>query len=295
MAENWLARLNPQIHCSWHGSWRKGFIEPARTVCDHELVAVSEGECLIELAGRSLRVRQGSYAIIPPGQVHRTVCTGELVTRHCVHFDWIWQGDFMDDRENLWTYGPVAAMPEGWLRPAPDFVPFERVGCGSMEDPELIFDLFRSVEARRGFSDELNSNLARSSFQEILIRLFAASAPEETDAPANETLLALEVKRLLDEAEFPLDGSVRSLVARCGRSYEHLCRIFKRKFGIPPLRYLTYAKLERARSQLRAGRSSVSEIAFELGFSDLAHFSKTFKKYSGMAPLEYARRSQSQG
>ena len=47
--------------------------------------------------------------------------------------------------------------------------------------------------------------------------------------------------------------------------------------------------INRAKSLLRSNNSSVSEIAFDLGYEYSQHFSKTFKKRTGMTPMEYRR------
>lgn len=46
-------------------------------------------------------------------------------------------------------------------------------------------------------------------------------------------------------------------------------------------------RMKRAEELLREGRLNVSEIAYKLDFSDPFHFSKSFKKHTGMSPSEY--------
>jgi AraC-like DNA-binding protein len=45
--------------------------------------------------------------------------------------------------------------------------------------------------------------------------------------------------------------------------------------------------MERAAAMLREGKQNVSEVAWALGFTDPAYFSKVFKKYFGRSPKEY--------
>ncbi len=53
---------------------------------------------------------------------------------------------------------------------------------------------------------------------------------------------------------------------------------------------LAEARLTLARSYLDEGRLPVTEIAFVLGFADTSAFSRAFRRWTGLAPSDYARR-----
>ena len=57
--------------------------------------------------------------------------------------------------------------------------------------------------------------------------------------------------------------------------------------GIPPHRYLTGRRLDRARRMLLAGRRP-AEVAVEVGFHDQAHLTRHFKRMLGVTPGAYA-------
>ncbi len=65
---------------------------------------------------------------------------------------------------------------------------------------------------------------------------------------------------------------------------------FKRKFssvyGSSPNKYITSKRLEKAQSLLNTTDLSISEIAYDSGFSDVGYFSKTFKKHYNRTPSE---------
>ncbi|MCV9965788.1 AraC family transcriptional regulator [Pararhizobium sp. BT-229] len=69
-----------------------------------------------------------------------------------------------------------------------------------------------------------------------------------------------------------------------------LARQFRSSLGTSPHRYLIMRRLERARAMIGSGRSLV-DIALETGFSDQAHFTRHFKKASGMTPGRWANLS----
>ncbi len=72
-----------------------------------------------------------------------------------------------------------------------------------------------------------------------------------------------------------------------GLSPYRLGRLFAASVGVPPHAYQLQLRIERAKRLLLAGRS-VSDTAHEVGFFDLSHFSRHFKRQVGVSPGRYA-------
>ena len=85
------------------------------------------------------------------------------------------------------------------------------------------------------------------------------------------------------------DISLLALARLVQLSPYHFSRAFKQSFGMPPHRYLTSRRIERAKSLLVERRLSVTEIGFEVGFSESSSFSAAFRKLTGEAPTDYRR------
>jgi len=64
---------------------------------------------------------------------------------------------------------------------------------------------------------------------------------------------------------------------------------FKETFGNTVFGYLAETRLELAKNDLLDKKKSVSEIAFELGYSSVQHFSNAFKKKFGVSPGRLSR------
>lgn len=68
------------------------------------------------------------------------------------------------------------------------------------------------------------------------------------------------------------------------------CNAFKATTGKTFNTYLTSFRLQVAARLLSAGMMDITEIAYKVGFSDLPHFSRTFKKYYNISPSEYRKK-----
>lgn len=76
------------------------------------------------------------------------------------------------------------------------------------------------------------------------------------------------------------------LARTAGMSLSTFKRMFQRHIGAPPGKWLRKKRIERARALLRNSGKSISDIAFELGYSDAAAFSKAYKQTMGVNPTD---------
>ena len=66
-----------------------------------------------------------------------------------------------------------------------------------------------------------------------------------------------------------------------------LMRLFKTAIGTSPANFITMQRISRAKILLTNTNMSITTIANETGFFDNAHFTRTFKKLTGMSPTQY--------
>ena len=69
-----------------------------------------------------------------------------------------------------------------------------------------------------------------------------------------------------------------------GMSVSSLSARFKKTFGLAPKAYLLQYRMRHAAHLLANRNLTISEIATQVGYDDLFHFSKTFKKHFGTSP-----------
>ncbi len=72
-----------------------------------------------------------------------------------------------------------------------------------------------------------------------------------------------------------------------GRSLSSFNREFRREYNMPPHKWIKQKRLELAKKLLAQTPKAVSDVYLEVGFEDLAHFSRSFKNYFGQNPSDF--------
>ncbi|MFD0672806.1 response regulator [Cohnella sp. GCM10027633] len=75
-------------------------------------------------------------------------------------------------------------------------------------------------------------------------------------------------------------------------SGNYLSTLFKQELGINFLDFIHQYRIEKAKALLQAGDSKIQTVAREVGYFDEAHFTKTFKKWTGSLPSQYKKEQQ---
>jgi AraC-like DNA-binding protein len=73
------------------------------------------------------------------------------------------------------------------------------------------------------------------------------------------------------------------------KDYSYLSHLFSEVEGITIEKYVIHQKIERVKELLVYDETSLSEIAFQLGYSSVAHLSAQFKKVTGLTPTHFKK------
>lgn len=87
--------------------------------------------------------------------------------------------------------------------------------------------------------------------------------------------------------------TIERMAKRVNLSPSRFHALYKKIFGKSPMDDLIHARIQNAQNALLFSNESVSEIATELGYSNLPHFIRQFKAISGTTPSQY-RESRSE-
>lgn len=87
------------------------------------------------------------------------------------------------------------------------------------------------------------------------------------------------------------DITVNLISSNLNISSSYLSQIFKKEIGTSIIKYIITYRVEKAKELFSSSDELIYNIAEKVGFSDEKHFSKTFKKITGLTPMQYKKQN----
>ena len=132
-----------------------------------------------------------------------------------------------------------------------------------------VLELIHMGQKLNPIESMLNSTNASSRISSLFIELLERQFPIENDAQM------MQLKAPIDFAK------------TLGVHINHLNKVLKETTGNSTSEIINGRVVEEAKILLRQTQWNVSEVAFALGFDEVAHFSNFFKKHTGLSPLKF--------
>lgn len=154
---------------------------------------------------------------------------------------------------------------------------------------EMLRDLKQLSEIK--VKTNLSNLYYQIKVQELLYHLFdkilhRVNLPQQLINNADvEKLLVLRNIILEDLSKPPVLATLSKLI---GMSETKMKQLFKQTFGDTIYNYYQKARLEEAAFLLKQAGYSVSDVGYQLGFSNLSHFSRLFEKQFDITPKKYS-------
>jgi len=169
----------------------------------------------------------------------------------------------------------VESKIEGLETGADDFItkPFDA--------PELLVRIRNLIKQRKTLQSWLLKNTKRSGIEQ----LFNIDTPglASMDQQFYQKVLQIIINNLSNP-----DFTVEKLASNISLSHSQLHRKMVALTGQPVNQLIRTIRLARAAELLASKTATVTEIAFDVGFSNLSYFSKCFKEQFGVLPSEYS-------
>jgi AraC family transcriptional regulator len=118
---------------------------------------------------------------------------------------------------------------------------------------------------------------------------YAGGSRMRVSAGEGARLDSKRLRRVLDymTAHIEEDISLDDLADAACLSTFHFVRVFGHTMGMPPHRYLSRMRLERAKTLLSLGRAPISQVAVACSFSSQSNFTRAFHRATGSTPQAY--------
>ena len=147
---------------------------------------------------------------------------------------------------------------------------------------ELMVTLANLLELRR----KLQAKYA--SISDLRFRISEGGSSEIPNPNSEiEDAFLQKLKYLIEQDLTASDLDVPRLARQVAMSRTQLFRKIKALTGASPSLFIRNVRLQKARELLQTTSMNVSEVAYETGFADLGHFSRSFKEVFGVPPSNF--------
>ncbi|GIP44528.1 AraC family transcriptional regulator [Paenibacillus sp. J45TS6] len=249
-----------------------------------EILIVLDGTQETLFENEQYLIEKEDILLIPPGFEHINKChTSESMTYFCAHFDIDEPSLRMKLMKNCdWVYNsshPYHSRLKKCLHKWIDI----------LEDPNISF-----AKAK------LRAQVILFELLEVLVDIQPLNDNRTTQTMttakyAKEIAEAIKwnFKKKAGEKSEHTDFSIhiQPIIASLGISPNYGLEVFQKVYRMSPRKYLSDLKLQEAKILLQQPELSLKEIAHRLGYNNLSHFSRQFKRWTGINPSEYRKKT----
>ena len=232
---------------------------------DYQIGLITDGKGSFTQADKVLEISDGQFFLVHPGNIHSgkpDPTTGWAAEVIVIKSDYIYQ-----IFRELNSGNPV----------------FEPMVADISLSQSIAFH-FNSIINILNDKTETPLTIETNLFYDVYEILSLSSS--KTISYEETYQKAIERAKTFIEQNYKDNFSLDDLSDHAYLSKFHLLRMFKKQVGLSPSTFQIQLRLNEARKLIFQDKS-LTEVALELGFSDQAHFTNTFKKYAnGASPRD---------
>ena len=252
------------IYTFFYHEKEQGFLFPGEAHPMAELTYVDQGSLHSVVNGQDLLLKQGDLVIYGPDQWHMQYADIGVAPR----------------------YVTISFMTKGV-----DLTPLLN---RRFIAPQNVVTILQAMLREQERMDEFSNDIILEQLKLLLLQLL-----RETVAPRGGKLQASNAihaeNEIIRQAQQYISTHIREklsvpLVARqVDVSPSYLTALFHKNLQISPGEYIRRIKLQQSKQMIRENNLNFTEIAAELQYSTVHHFSRQFKEKFGITPTEYAK------
>ena len=262
----------------------KDYVFPGEKHDFWEFVYVDRGKVEVAAGTQGYELKQGEIIFHKPKEYHSLWANGQIAP-NLVVITFICTSQAMDFfKDKILT---IDSRQKQLM--AEIIAESKKAFTSDLSDPDMTA-LDRSKTRPFGceqliklYLEQLLIQIMRSGSAVKTYQRLSSVAKERADKKSVETIIGYLKNNITDSLSFS------DVLRFSNMGSTHLKNVFKDKTGLPVMEYYRKLKIENAKLMIREKELNMTEIANNLAYKSIHHFSKQFKDIAGMSPTEYAR------
>ncbi len=223
----------------------------------HHLCITTDGEAIIHVNNRKYIHSTNAILYAPKGSYYRSQSGSKEFGHTTISFDVYDDENFNYNFNTLYNVG----------------------------NPEKYITLFNNAQKEWDRKDFCYKIKTKMILMDILKNLYFDSLDKNKFLYGYNTIK--ESIKYMEKNYLHGNIEVQELADMSEISRNHFIRIFKNIYNTTPTKYMNKLRIEKSLEFLEHSNMSIYEIAREVGFSNQYYFSKMFKSFVGISPLQY--------
>lgn len=154
---------------------------------------------------------------------------------------------------------------------------------------QVGYRITAELEEESSVGPFLVESLARSMAAHLVARYSGRVVQDQPGTAIEQFRMRRVIEYINDNLDSDISLSELSDIACLSR--HHFARAFRSAVGVPPHRFISSLRLQRAQDLLAHTRASLAEIAFACRFSSQSTFTRAFRRHAGVSPGDYRRKA----
>ena len=232
----------------------------------HSISYVRKGSFGCHSRGRFFELVAGSILVGHPGDEY--VCTHDHVCGdECLSFFLAPElVEAIGDRAEAWRIGSAPPLPE-------------------------LMVLGELAQAAACGRSDIGLDEVGQVFASRFVEVVSGRPHQPVATPARDRRRAVETALWID-AHSHQQIDLEHAAGQADISPFHFLRLFSSVLGVTPHQYLVRSRLRHAARLLADDDSSITDVAYDVGFGDLSNFVRTFHRAAGVSPRRFRQASR---
>ncbi|MBL1222510.1 helix-turn-helix domain-containing protein [Chryseobacterium sp. L7] len=255
------------------------------------LVYVQKGSGRLTYDERTISFTESKLFVIPQNQFYHFKSEDALLTVIQCPVEFIdkirLEADRIESCENLYKLQYISNNYHA------------RAGCVFRDKEDESFAEALITQIAREYKNKTNDYLIIRNGMSILLNLIARNIIGSETSELQQNRKAFSIMKIITYIQEHVKDKeklrIQMIADHFGISRNYFGEYFKQQTGIAYQEYVLDYRLKLVETYLKYSSVRLSEIAYELQFTDESHLAKFFKKHRGMTPKEFRKTTLSSG
>lgn len=243
---------------------------------EFEILLINSGTCKVRVANDEYTANKGDMVFVNPMEVHEVVVNDDVPYAHqCICFD-----------ISLIINSHIGGSLKNECTSIIHFIK------GDTVQGEYLGDLFGKILKSFKADDKTVGMEVPAYITLMFSYLLKNSLVDVKRASPKESKFCTDVMNYIKN-HYGEKLTSKKVAEECFLNHSYFCRKFKENFGTSFSSYLNICRISESKRMLEENRDSVALISEKCGFETPTYFSKCFKSYVGVLPVEYKKGKRS--